>query len=150
MNTYTFVGVVSISPSDNRNIEIQLEAESELDLLWDDVYDNLCEKLDIDFPEEFYPKAEITDIFLKMQNSETNEMEFYPVIAIESEKQKYIEKGYKKILVLDGYSYSLSDEYFLFETLKENGLIPDDTEFNYDVMHTIINNFRNHLKNKNK
>ena len=124
-------------------IRFEIETESECELTYDDVEFALMDECDKFFPNFDY---KVDSIFLIKDN------EKFPVVVEEDNEQiQRIKKlKYKKYLVLPYARYSISDEYKLYMSLcKSNILDPNNNIFNFDEMHTILENLK--LKdNKNE
>lgn len=121
-----FIGKVKLGPNDNAQNEVCVELEgSELDLTFDDVEVALFDKMTEIFPEDYYPKAEISEIFILETNG--NFIDRYPVLSdeeFESKKDEY--KHYAKILCLPYAVYSLTPEAKLHLCLSRYGLSDED------------------------
>ena len=127
--------------------EIKTESESlepECELTYDDVEFALLDECDKFFPNNDY---EVDSIFIIKDN------EKYPVVAEENNEQMQQIKNtnYKKYLALPYARYSISDEYKFYMSLcKSNILDPDYNDFNFDEMHTILENLKAKDKNKDE
>ena len=128
MNTIKFACYIKESPiAKEQRFEYTLEKEGdETTLLMDDVEDGGFKILSEKYPEEYYPKAEITryEVFSKENN------EWCPVIGegdteeATKEKVKEMEKyGSKAVLALPYARYSLTAWYKLYLKLWHLGYL---------------------------
>ena len=138
--THTFKANIELAPNDIREIEVECSCNGEYTYVYDDIYDALLDRLEEAYPAAYYPQAKITDFFI-LEN-ENGEFKQYPVVANDSEKEnnvKKYEKEYTKILILECYKYSLSDEMRLFMSLVEHKIIEAEyDEFDFDTYHEIL------------
>jgi hypothetical protein len=148
--THKFRAIVELAPNDRRGIDVECSCDGEYTYIYDDVYDALTDRFRELYPEEYYPLAQIVDIFIF--ETENREINHYPVIANDSEKENNIkkyEKDYKKILILECYRYCLTQEMLLYMTLVKNGIIEDTEDygnFDFDVYHNVLEEMKAHNK----
>lgn len=147
--THTFKANIKLAPNDIREIEVECSCNGEYTYVYDDIYNALLYRLEEAYPATYYPQAKITDVFI-LEN-EDEEFKQYPVVADDSEKEnnvKKYEKEYIRILILDCYKYSLSDEMHLFMSLIEHKIIEAEyDEFDFDTYHEILEDVKAY-KNK--
>lgn len=96
-----------------------------------DAVDNKHHFVDVDFEED--APYHVSDIMVLTDEG------IYPVVpedfdmkAIDNDKQ------YDKYLVLPYARYSLTPECKLWMKMKENGILDEDEEFDYDEMHKLV------------
>lgn len=141
-----FKCTVDLGPNSSAENIVYAEFDKdEFDLTYDEVIDELYSEMDEKYPTEFYPKAEIKDIFIiKHENGKDNE---YPVLAESQNTDKY-QLAFDKILVLPEARYSLTPEMKLYMNMVKRGLIDKDHEFDFDEMHEICGEFNSYMKEK--
>jgi hypothetical protein len=147
--THKFRAIVELAPNDRRGIDVECSCDGEYTYIYDDVYDALTDRFRELYPEDYYPLAQIVDIFI--YETENREINHYPVIANDSEKENNIkkyEKDYKKILILECYRYRLTQEMLLYMTLVKYGIIDDEEyeNFNFDIYHKILEDMKTYNK----
>lgn len=132
---YVFGVEVVLGPNTKRAVEFAVKAKENLS--YDDVLDAISELVEKDYPQEYFPKLEVDYSTLVIYDGGGA----YPVFA-ESEAEKMADelKGhFKKFLVLPECTYSLSEEYRLYERLVRGGMIdPDATPFDFERMKAVL------------
>lgn len=137
----TFVAYIKTSPvdSNHRSNEITVTVEKDEEhMLWDDVECAVFDVMEKMFPMEYYPKAEVHEVFILDHDDKAKR---YPVVRENDEEAiRGLEKSreYEKFLVLPEATYSLSPEYRLFLELNDLGLIKDGTEFDIEKMRKLL------------
>lgn len=142
-----FIGKIKLGPNDTAHNEIEIELQSpETDLMFDDVEFGLYNEMEKHFPEEYYPKAEISEIFILETDSDGNENR-YPVLSDEEfESKKDLYKNYSKILCLPYAVYSLTPEAKLHVCLSRYGLLDEDV-FDLTMMKKLYAELKEIFKN---
>lgn len=129
---------VKLGPGKTETIEFSVKTKNSECLSYDEVEFAAYDKKEIEFPEAYFPKAEINGrIFIKNDGGK-----WCPVLS-ESDKSGISDlrnsKEYDMFLVLPDATYSLTPEYSLYKKMVENGAIdPDIFEYDYDKMHSIL------------
>jgi hypothetical protein len=139
-----FIGKIKLGPNDIGSNEVEVTYEkSETELLYDEVEDDLLTEMDKLFPQNDFPKAEIYEIFISKIENDKKEY-LYPVVSDydvdnKTEKFKNYQSKYDKILVLPEAVYELTPEMKLYFSLIKQGFLNENTEFNFEKMHALIN-----------
>lgn len=140
----SFSAVVKL-PYDNEEVTVDVEIDKdEINLTYDEVEDAIYDKVqelydeptsDLDYDEmtdEDYPS--IVDLVINADDGES-----YPVIS-ESMDDSELKKSdaFAKYLILPDAIYSLTPEAKLWMDLKKNGIIDEDSPFEFEKYHNII------------
>ena len=148
--THTFRAIVELAPNDRRGIDVECSCDGEYTYIYDDIYDALSERFRELYPENYYPLAQIVDIFI--YENENGEANHYPVIANDNQKEdniKKYDKKYEKILILECYRYRLTEEMLLYMSLVKYGVIENAEEydnFDFDTYHKILEDMKAYNK----
>jgi hypothetical protein len=139
-----FIGKIKLGPNDIGSNEVVVTYEkSETEFLYDEVEDGLLTEMDKLFSHDDFPKAEIYEIFIS--KIEDDEKEYlYPVVSDhdadnKTEKFKSYQSKYNKILVLPEAVYELTPEMKLYFSLIKQGILNDNSKFDFEKMHNILN-----------
>lgn len=104
------------------------------DLTFDEVEFIALDYMDDVYPEKYYPAVKLGQIYVFNEDDK----KWYPVCVEDSE----MPKDYEKVLVLPYARYDLTEECRLWYALKEQNIIDQDEEFNYDSMHSILTSLK--------
>lgn len=147
-----FIGKIKLGPNDNGHNEVAVIFDKdETELLYDEVEDGLLTEMDKLFSIDDFPKVEIYEIFIsKLENDGKNYL--YPVISDydvdnKTEKFKSYQSKYNKILVLPEAVYELTPEMKLHFSLIKQGILNDNSKFDFEKMHNILLSLKESKKN---
>ena len=140
--TYSFKVDVVLSPGNK--VPLEFKSAGKKNFLYDDLLDSADAAIENKFPREFFPKADLDHMSLMI----LDDGKWYHVFPkSEFEKGRKAFPREKKILVLDEATYSISDEYRLYLSMAENGLIdPDSTQFDADSMRNVLEGIKGKKK----
>lgn len=133
-----FSANVVFKDGEDDTVDVELD-KSEVDLTYDDVEAALFDAVDKkhgytfeDWEEDEAPYY-FTDIMVLADDG------IYPVVP-EDYDTKLIDndKQYDKYLMLPYARYSLTPECKLWMKMRENGILEEDDEFDYDEMHKLV------------
>lgn len=136
---HKFIGKVELSPGNIVDVEAFVESDALDNLMYDEVFDAISDEMDKKYPEEYYPRASISEIFIE------DEGNLYPVVDDEAKTARY-NNSCEKVLVLPCYRYSLTDEAKLYQLLKDNHIIDEVAEFDAASYRNVINGIDEHRK----
>ena len=138
-----FIGKIKLGPNDNGHNEVTVQFDKdENELLYDEVEDRLLIEMDKLFSIDDFPKSEIYEIFIsKIEDDEKTYL--YPVISDydvdnKTEKFKRYQSKYNKILVLPEAVYELTPEMKLYFSLIKQGILNENSKFDFEKMHNIL------------
>jgi hypothetical protein len=139
----TFIGKIHLSPIDLMAYTVFVTFDKELkEIFYDDVVDAIYDEMEKKYPEKYYPKIKLVDIFI--ETTENDKCMYYPVVGDEKYVNDY-NKLYSKVLVLPCYTYSLSDEYKLYDILIKHNIFNINQKFEYNIMHDVLNEIKKNL-----
>lgn len=138
-NSIQLKAVVSLGGKVETELLFTVKAEAgkdETSLYWDDVDDAAYVEAMKMYPSDSFPKMTVKEILIEKDFD--GKKEVCPIIP-ESKVAEY-EKSqkYHAFLALPEYTYQLTPECELWMTLKEHGLIDEDSEFDFDKYHKIL------------
>ena len=129
-------------PTTKREIPIDVEFDKdEYSLTYDEVenaiYDKLNDEYGIDDCSMNMPDADVPQILDIVINADDGNQ--YPVIS-ESMDDTELKKSktFDKFLVLPDATYTLTQECKLWMSLKEDGIINANEEFDFDKYHALV------------
>ena len=144
---HTFHVTVKLGPNVEKTIGFVC-GEKE-NLTYDDVLDSLNEVLERDYPEEYFPKLDVDYSTLTIVDG-GDSFHVFPESGVEAELAKLPEKP-KMYLVLPECTYSISDEFKLYYSLCNKGMIdPKVEQFDPDKMKVILDEISGGKKNDDK
>ncbi len=138
-----FIGKIKLGPNDNGHNEITVQFDKdENELLYDEVEDRLLTEMDKLFSIDDFPKSEIYEIFISKIEDDEKEC-LYPVVSDydvdnKTEKFKSYQSKYNKILVLPEAVYELTPEMKLHFSLIKQGILNENSKFDFEKMHNIL------------
>jgi hypothetical protein len=139
-----FIGKIKLGPNDIGSNEVVVSYEkNETELLYDEVENDLLDEMHKLFPQNYFPKAEISEIFISKYEDKCEKECLYPVVSDseadeKTDKFKNYKTKYDKILVLQSALYVLTPEMRLHFSLIEQGILNINDEFNFEKMHNIL------------
>lgn len=144
---YEFHVTVKLGPNMEKTIGFVC-GEKE-NLTYDDILDSLNEVLEKDYPEEYFPKLDVDYSTLTIVDG-GDSFPVFPESGAEAELAKLPEKP-KRYLVLPECTYSISDEFRLYNSLCDRGMINPEVElFDPDKMGAILEDISGGKKNGSK
>ena len=137
-----YVADVVLGPDVRKEISFEAKiGDGEKHLSFDEILDAAYEAMEREYPEEYYPKAEIDSLSIRIVEPDG----IFRVLSETDSKKKEIlgslGKG-ERYLVLGERRYSLSDEFLIFEKLMKEGVLDEDTKFNPMAMRKALEIFR--------
>lgn len=141
MKTKTSFSAIVDVPDFGKEIQVDVELDKGIgELTYDDVIDAIYDKLDDtygiydDNNTDDNDEITIGDIVINETDGES-----YPVISESMDDSKLrASKVFTKYLVLPNARYTLTKEAKLWMELKKNGLIDEDTPFDFNRFHDLI------------
>ena len=144
---HVFYVTIKLGPNMERTIDFVC-GEKE-NLTYDDVLDSLNEVLEKDYPEEYFPKLDV-DYSTLMIVDGSDSFHVFPESGVKAELAKLPEKP-GRYLVLPECTYSISDEFKLYNSLCNKGMIDPEVErFDPDKMKAILEEISEGKKNVGK
>ena len=151
-----FVAYIKTSPVDEHpeNHTIYFTIKKSVDeILFDEVEEAVYSQMDKSFPEQYYPSADISDIFIFDSDNVARK---YPVVCEDDkynidklqEKMKSKKADFNKFLVLPSARYTLTAESAVYMLLKELGYIDEYEEFKIEDMKKIVDKVREYSNSK--
>jgi hypothetical protein len=149
-----FVAYIKTSPVDEHpeNHAICFTIKKSVDdILFDEVEEAVYFQMDKSFPEQYYPSADISDIFIFDSDNDTKK---YPVLCEDDKakidelqaKMKLKNADFDKFLVLPSAIYTLTAESAVYMLLKDMGYIDEYEEFKIEDMKKIVDKVREYSK----
>ena len=137
-NAVTSFSAVVEFADDNTDKTYDVEVEKSIDdMTYDDVIDAVCKAVDNEYgftDDDFEDEDPYKIIDIVVNDGDQS----YPVVDENTDVDSLDFGDVHKVLVLPWARYALTPECKLWMKLKENGMLAEDDEFNYDEMHKIV------------